>query len=335
MTTELAELARYGRVPVPDRPALVTWVQPVQLGDGQLQLRSAECFYSLRHPLMAETFISVHSLLDGDHSVEEVLASAPAGIAASTVLFLLKVLNTLGLLLDASAPDAIQPPTGTICHRRMFVRHFQDDPEEVVKRLAAANILAIGSKALVMQVHNALGAAGCECVSPLIWGDDVDIAYVRASVETHAPDLMIACADAPMRAMTFAINQLALEAGLTWMQTTILGKTALLGPIMIPAQTACFRCLNSRLCANMSVAASDALPSHEAGSSGEFFPWHMMIAGQIALEATRFLGKYAPPTTVSACFELSSATPATKRHTVLRVPSCPLCGSGSYAHDGW
>jgi|HubBroStandDraft_2_1064218.scaffolds.fasta_scaffold00986_12 bacteriocin biosynthesis cyclodehydratase domain-containing protein len=334
MTSALAELARYAGVEVPGRPALVTWVEPVNLGDGRVQLRSAECFYSLRHPLLAETFLSIHPLISGVYTVEEILDSAPCGVEPSTILFVLKILSKLGVLLDVTAIAAQQSSTEP-GRRQMFLRHFQDDPDAVLQRLAAANVLIVGSESLVCQVYEAMRAAGCESVSSLICHGVAEIERIRAKVTADPPDLMVACADAPMRAMMCALNELALEVGLTWMHTTVLGRTALLGPIVIPTQTACYACLESRLQANLSVPARHAVPSHKAGSSGEFYPWSMGVSAQIALEATRFLGKHAPPATVGACFELSTSTPAIRRHVVLRVPSCQQCESRTYATDGW
>ncbi len=60
----------YVTVPLPRKPRLAPWVTLVDLGDNRMQLRGAEFSFTLNHPLFIETFQSVHTLLDGQRTVE-------------------------------------------------------------------------------------------------------------------------------------------------------------------------------------------------------------------------------------------------------------------------
>jgi bacteriocin biosynthesis cyclodehydratase domain-containing protein len=312
-STALADLARYASVPLPKKPLLVPWVRPVEIGEGLLELRAAETFYPLRHPLLAAAFRAVSDRLGGEHELESVGAELPADVEPASVVFLLKMLRGIGLLLDGEdfdgADDALRD-------RLLFFSAFTAQPATVEQLLAAASVQVIGPERLAERVARQLRSAGC---------DDVARLQLSGLGESDAADLLIACADTPARGYFSEVNEFALHGHRPWLRVAIHGDRAWLGPLVLPGETACFACLEARERAN--VRGSGAWPDLGPGASGAFAPQEDLVAIQAGAEAARFLGRFAPPATVGHFYELGLASPAAHRHTLLRVPECHACGA--------
>jgi bacteriocin biosynthesis cyclodehydratase domain-containing protein len=291
----------------------VPWVKPVEVGDGLIELRAAETFYPLRHPLLAAAFHAVATRLDGRHHLESLSAEPPAGIEPGTVLFLLKVLRSMGLLLDAEDLDSADDATH---ERLLFFSAFTAQPAAVERRLAAATVQVVGPERLAERLMRQLRSAGCGRVALL---------QASGLEGSGAADLLVACADAPARSLFSQVNTFALSAGRPWLRVAAHGGQAWLGPLVLPGETACFACLEAREQAN--VRGSGVWPELAAGTIGAFAPQEELLAVQAAAEATRFLGRYAPPATVGHLYELSATSPGTHRHPLLRVPGCRACSA--------
>src|SRR3954467_10212216 len=89
--------ARYAGLRLPSRPVLAPWLLAVELGDDRLQLRSAESSNTLTHPLLVEVFRRIEPLLDGRHTVDEIVSSVESDVLPTTVVFLLQLLEGNGL----------------------------------------------------------------------------------------------------------------------------------------------------------------------------------------------------------------------------------------------
>jgi len=312
-STALADLARYASTPLPRRPLLVPWVKPVEVGDGLLELRAVETFYPLRHPLLAAAFRAVAGRLTGEHDLESVGADLPAGVEPAAVTFLLKTLGALGLLLEGEDLDGTG---GAERDRLLFLSAFTPRPLAIARRLATATVQVVGPERLAERVRRQLGAAGCERVARL---------EVSELEESEAADLLVACADIPARGWFSRLNAFALRSRRPWLRAAAHGTRSWLGPLVLPGETACFACLETREQAN--VRAGGAWPELAPGAIGAFAPQEDLLAAQAAAEATRFLGRFAPPATVGHFYELSATSPGSRRHALLRVPECHACGA--------
>jgi len=314
----LTELARYASIPLPARPLLVPWVQPVEVGDGLLELRSDETFYPLRHPALATAFRAVDDRLTGAQEVEAVLADLPSEVESAAVL-LLKMLRFSGLLLDGSELDDLEADERG---RLLSLSHLTVRPAAVQRRLTAAAVAVLGSGAIAGRVEEQLESIGCEQVGA-VEAEDLD--------DATAVDLLIACVDAPARSHLTLINAFALERRLPLLRVAAHGASAWLGPLVVPGETACLHCLQTRERAN--THGEGALPDFELGSIGALEPQVELLAAQAVAEAIRFLGRATAPSTIGNVYELSATSPQTHRHTLLRDPGCRACG-GSWLGSG-
>jgi bacteriocin biosynthesis cyclodehydratase domain-containing protein len=314
--TELAALARHASVEIPARPLLVPWVRPIELGDGLIELRSPETFYPLRHQILSAAFRAVGDRLDGTQEVETIAADPPDDLEPTTILFLLKLLRSLGLLLDGAEVENGGGARGQL----LFLGNFTVAPGVVQRRLAAATVEVAGPEALAELILRRLRVAGCERAARVA---------VAALGEGAGPELTVVCADAPARSHFAAANEAALRTGRPWLRVAVHNDLAWLGPLVIPGETACIACMEMREAANARSEGSQ--PDFPLGSLGSSAPMEDLLAVQAAAEAARFLGRFAAPATVGGTFELSAKSPATQRHPILRDPECLACGSLSGA----
>jgi bacteriocin biosynthesis cyclodehydratase domain-containing protein len=304
-----ATLARYAAVALPDRPLLVPWIRPVDMGDGLIELRADATFYPLRHELLGAAFRAVSDRLDGARTVDAIVAELPEGVAPATVVFLLKTLRAVGLLLDAAELDGEDTDRRD---RMLFLSHFTAEPANVARRLAAATVRIAGPEPLAARLADRVRAAGCG-----------DVALTQP--EGEVADLVLACSDAPAHGLFAAINARALETGTPWLRIACHGATAWLGPLVVPGETACLTCLEAREQAN---ARGSGVPIDlESGTIGAFTPLHDLLIAHGTAEAARFLGGFAAAGTLGSMYELTAASPEARRHVVLRDPTCSACGA--------
>ena len=291
--TTIALAARLARVELPRRPRLVPWIAAVELGDGRVQLRAADFAYTFRHPLLADVYRSVAPLLDGTRTVEEI-AGDDGG-----VLFVLKLLRANGLL----------QPGGDPWDRELsFLSHATPDAGAARSALLAARVTVAGVGSVAAAVDAALRSLGVEPV-------------------LEDSELVIACADSPAFTFFDDLNAACLESATRWLRVALVGATAQLGPTIVPRESACFACFETR---RQSHGSLDT-----ALDEGALAPLESALAAEAALEAMRIVTGFAPPATIGRFYELDAASPMRIGHDVLKVPRCPACGSARPAREPW
>jgi bacteriocin biosynthesis cyclodehydratase domain-containing protein len=331
--------ARYAGFRLPNRPRLAPWIIAVDLGDSRLQLRSDQSSHTLTHPLLIETFRRIEKIIDGRHTVVEIAASAGPDVLPTTVIFVLKLLQGKGLLqpgFDESALD--DGERARWLQQLNFLSQFVPDASSAQGMLAKARVGLVGSGELRPAISTAISSIGVggviELGEPSKW-------CAEACGELSNLDLIVACEASPAFDFFDSINRACLLNGTRWLRVCIFGKSAQLGPTILPNQTACYTCFDLRLRAHQPEldeylayrVQSGALGSRvaEAGTA----PFLSVVAGQVALEAMRLLIGFAPPVTVGRFYEFSAVSPVAISHDVLRVPRCMSCGRKRKVAEAW
>lgn len=146
-------------------------------------------------------------------------------------------------------------------------------------------------------------------------------------------DFVVNCADEGNLGLVFKLNRVCLNLAIPWTSASPGGLEIILGPTVIPGETACYMCYSMRL-----VACADSpetefkyqsfLDRRKHDDSGRHanLVSGVALAGQMAaLEAVKAVSGFAPP----ACrgrvvvFDLRELTAG--KHVVLRKPWCPAC----------
>jgi len=158
-------------------------------------------------------------------------------------------------------------------------------------------------------------------------GTDEDVAGA-----VDGADFVLGCLDPGLAAVTDTLNRICLARRTPWSQATATAFEGIVGPTVIPYETACYRCYLSRTIASDDDPAG-ALRELEARYEGradmsaqrENIPFAAGMVGHLlALQAFQFLTGIWPRSTgrVLVVDFLSSTL---REHVVLRKPWCTAC----------
>jgi ribosomal protein S12 methylthiotransferase accessory factor len=129
------------------------------------------------------------------------------------------------------------------------------------------------------------------------------------------------------------LNGASLRHGVPALYAELNGHVALVGPLVLPGQTACFMCWRMRTVA-CAASFSDAMAReelleherrpalHERATVPALAPY---AGGLAALEALKSLLFVGPGTLAGRVHEFDALAHRTEVHTVLQVPDCPRC----------
>lgn len=332
-------MVRYAGIALPDRPRLAPWLVLVDLGDSRLQLRSAESSYTLTHPLLIKVFRRIETILDGMHSVDDIVSGFDDDVLPTTVVFLLKLLQANGLLQPGPGETELGETEQARWQRQLrFLGHFVPDAPSAQGRLAKARVGLVGSSDLKHAVLSAIDSTGVGAISelaaPATWSS-------KDLSEVANLDLIVACEEAPAFSFFEAVNRACLATGNRWLRVAISGTSAQLGPTVVPNQTACYTCFDLRLRTHQpELEGYIAYRAHldrlgSGADEGKSTPLWLVVAGQAGLEVVRLLIGFSPPVTIGRFYELSASSPLTTAHDVFKVPRCPSCGRRRTFSEAW
>jgi bacteriocin biosynthesis cyclodehydratase domain-containing protein len=156
-----------------------------------------------------------------------------------------------------------------------------------------------------------------------------DAAVVAAVAGSH---FAICCLDAGQSWTTYKLNRACLELGLPWTSVALAGTEVVLGPTVVPHQTACYLCYRMRAvaCAGNPEDAFayerylDRRRQDDSGRRENLAPAAGIAAQMAALEAVKALSGLRP-SALGGLVILDLLGLGTSRHTVLRKPGCPAC----------
>lgn len=127
------------------------------------------------------------------------------------------------------------------------------------------------------------------------------------------------------------LNEIALERELPWLVGQVNGFDAVVGPTIIPGETACYRCYSERVSAN---ADDDLYEVYRQGatqidSESVFTPLGYMVESYVCVELSH-LFQYGQGFTVERTYSISGVTMEARINDVLKAPRCDHC---SELHD--
>lgn len=182
---------------------------------------------------------------------------------------------------------------------------------------------------------------------------DLRAALAGRSVSVHAVDytgspdeLIEACARTGVRVATegdlalvltddyespalAALNDRALAGGKSWMLVRPLGSIVLVGPIFVPGETGCWRCLAQRMALNRQTRAYARAPGGRMDrvAARASHPVMRGIALSLAaLEAAKFLAGPGRSSLEGNVLSFGAAEPGFASHRLVRRPQCAACG---------
>ncbi len=334
-------------ISLPKNPRLAPWISLVNLGDDRIQLRGAEFSFTLRHKLFVEVLQGIHPMLDGAHTLDEIVSSGGPKFLPTTITFLLKILRANGALQEGSV-EASSSLTSEDLHKLepqiQFLSHLTTDPVNTLALMQESRIAVMGSTSIKTWIKEAFVVTG---FTPLL---DIEIPNIKLAEDLQPSrktlvnqlkdvDYLIACHDSIGHSFFEGINALCLETGIRWMHVSIEGTTGLMGPTFIPHQSACYACYEGRCASNVPDLESERIYKSQQGSGnnneGIYDPLWSILAGQTALEVARALTGFSPPQTIGRLYEFKVTTPLVAGHDVFRLPRCSVCNARGPKNQAW
>jgi bacteriocin biosynthesis cyclodehydratase domain-containing protein len=335
----------YLDVIIPNKPQLVTWVTLVDIGDNKLQFRGPDFLFTLRNELFVEIFYEIKSVLDGGHTVEEISSTVDPSILPTTVIFLLKILRSHGLLQegDLPLPEDIDPSEIPKYQTQLqFLSHLTQNPSGALELLRQSKLALIGEGEIKGHILSSLRKTGFASISALDYPQENNDKFIDSMAkELEGIEFLVACHQSTGYSFFEAVNSACLKSGTRWLRVAIEGTTAILGPTVVPNFTACYICLCKRLESNMTdiedfrAYKQTIAENNIVNDEGFFSPLWEVISAQASLEVSRILLGFIPPKTISSFYEFNINSPVTVNHDVFRLPRCPSCNVRGANREAW
>jgi oxazoline/thiazoline synthase len=240
--------------------------------------------------LTGEVFRELIPVIDGKRRMEEIVDLLTGKFDSQRIRETLRALENAGIIADRVAGE----PTEIA-----FWELAGADASKVMQRLPNASADVLDMEGESDGVREALSA-------------------LRISVD-HAAPFRIVVTRNYFHPHLAEINADALALGRPWMLVRPFGRTQWLGPIFVPGETACWRCLAYFLRVNgwtSDAAAAAGLPTTSA-----------VIQTMAATEAAKWLLSGSNAELQGQIRALDTARLSIETHHILQRPQCPDCGN--------
>lgn len=350
-------------------------VLPLNPDEVMILLSPWDGIYVIKDPDKRGIASSVVKMLDGKHSLEEILEKFKD--YKGEILQIINNLEKRGIVEDA-AEEEVMSFTDSEKHLYYALSTFSPVPlypknslsisaEKVVSTLRNSKVLVIGARMIgsrlvqdlaslnlgkifiaddkkitdedkyyIPHVNGSEGVTRAELVAEMIKSvyPNVNVEVVEeAKIKDYIPSTNIAilAKDRPSFSLAREINKACVENNVKWTQVTIDGTYGIIGPTVIPRETACYDCFMLRLESNVEAYArfiqyrqylesqpyleleTIGLPSFASLLSGILvsdIPWILVGWG-------RTTGRY---------IYIDFTTFKITSEYVLKLPRCPTCG---------
>jgi len=298
-----------GETPVRRRPLLKPWYRLLETPEGLL-LEHGRSTVSFGGAAATQLLPALLPLLDGERTVDEIVETLGRPVAPA-VENALALLERHGLLTDGPCPAGERL---TRLERTAFflAQSAPQSPPRITERLAAAGVLLEGDAELAAAAARLLRRSGVACTRP---------GGARPTfVATAAPR-----AGDPLLDRR---NAVVLEQGTAWLPFGCFdGATATVGPLVVPGETACYRCFVLRRDASSS-CTPELISLRPAPVRAAIATTLVALVAAVAAERIlRWIGLGDPAlpgtiATVTLAPRLEVAC-----DVLLRAPRCPACSN--------
>ena len=127
-------------------------------------------------------------------------------------------------------------------------------------------------------------------------------------------DFVVRAIDSPLESMAW-VNEACIDAGIPFSGAGFFPQGTIVGPTVIPGQTACLAC-----------NAPATAPRFDRGTGGTLAPLVFTTAGILASETINFLGKLGSIQTAGRMLTINAPALNFTFSDVPRNENCPLCG---------
>ena len=280
------------------------------------------------------------------------LAAALPDYAAASIAGMLDELAGAGLVHARSGPP---PAPAATSPAGLALAALGVDPADAAERLAALRLGVFGLGRVGALLAEGLAQAGVGGLLLADPGIEDRLAATVGRVAASAPatrllpapgqwsreavadavadlDLTICVIDRGHLAARHWVNQAALATGRPALFGELTLAGALVGPLVLPGESACYMCLRMRHLATLDEFANAFAYERELDARRQPDPDRPIFpglaeacAGLLIAEAVKLLFGPLRPGSINAVLELEILEPALRRHVLLQRPDCPHC----------
>ncbi|MFB2919618.1 MULTISPECIES: TOMM precursor leader peptide-binding protein [Aerosakkonema] len=243
-------------------------------------------------------------LIDGYHSVDDILKILDTKISAAEVYYGLMLMQKKGYIIETD--DYIRPEVGA------FWDILNVETKDVYTRFQETK--------LVVRNYG------------IVPRDQFILALKLLNIGVSEPgDIEVVLTDDYLQDDLAVCNQKALQSRRPWMLVKPVGTTIWIGPIFRPGETGCWECLAQRLRANRPVATfiqQRKNTSTPFPTSLSIFPSTLQTGLSIAAtEIAKWIAQGNNKRLEGILITLDTISLEIENHVLVRRPQCPFCGN--------
>jgi ribosomal protein S12 methylthiotransferase accessory factor len=243
-------------------------------------------------------------LLDGNHSIDEIVNQLQDRLPTSYIYYGLNQLKNQGYL--SNGDELLSPSLQIFCHQ--------------------LNISFADARDRLQTTKVAVRAIGSMDATELI--ETLESHQIQISEDA---DLEVVLCDDYLQLDLAALNQLALQQSRPWLLVKPIGTIIWLGPLFYPRKTGCWECLAQRLRCNRPIEGylkrrtNDAAPLTPPLAK---IPGVLQTAlGMTAIEVLKWIVQNRENKRLQGVLIThDTLTLETKSHILTKRPQCPICG---------
>ena len=328
-----------------ERPVLNPAFVAVSSGPNTLQIRAGPWsgrVMTIREDDEDEALAELFGKLDGEHTIDEILAPYDDE-DREAILGLFGQLREKNVVYDAAdwggevgrpQLQATQRFTGKTADRLEESSVLVASVGELGPQIAADLVRSgVGSVTLTSLADRETAEDPLGLLDRLADEDAFEVADGDGDVADALADVDAAmlATDEDRPEIAAAFNEFAHEAGTPWMLAQVRGFDGLVGPVVFPGETACYRCLERRIESNVSdpeayAGYRDALADEPTMASVGLPSFARTVAGYATVDFLYLLA-YGQAFTVGRTVVLDFLDLSTEINEVLKVPRCKVCGT--------
>jgi molybdopterin-synthase adenylyltransferase len=145
-------------------------------------------------------------------------------------------------------------------------------------------------------------------------------------------DFAVVCEDDLALRVYETANEICLQKRIKWLAVSLSRQQGVIGPMVIPGETPCYRCYKLREKSNATHLQEYEVfdeylrnnPDHNV-KQGSLRPFESILGSVAALEVVHALTQLADPKSVGSLVVFDFASLALETHPILRLPRCPSC----------
>ncbi|MBA2332614.1 MAG: TOMM precursor leader peptide-binding protein [Actinobacteria bacterium] len=296
---------------VPERPLLKPWYRLAVLEEGIL-LEHGRTVVAFGGGATRTLLPALLPLLDGTRTISEIVAVVGSKVAKA-VEQALRALAENDLLTEGPRLHEDGGSKRAVVESLAAVAAPGSTMSELAERLAAARVRLVGHGLVADPLARLLHLSGIGTVR-------------RDSEPGEANNLVVVAAAATEHELNEAQNVRALALGETWVPIGEYdGRTISVGPLIVPRESACHRCLQLRR-ESTSGCGHDLARLRAVPSLAVPRPAALAVAAALAAEVVVRWIATRDPSLPGTLFTLETAPQfQVEAHVLLRVPRCSAC----------